>query len=141
MPTFGGGKTSLKSKRIESECNKLIDGLKKEQELLINQTGNNFKKYVHDFAQDNVCDAFNRLILLMYQYQTEELEKDLIKCIILNPTYVPTKQERLNLMRWLWQNITFVYKDYDYSKLLDRVREINESHKVLMEHDEDVPFV
>ena len=133
--------TSLTTKRFECEWNKYIDNLKRENEENISQISDSAKKYALAFADRSVENAFSLLILLLYQYETEILEKDLIKAIVLQPKYYPSRDERTKLFCWLWQNISCVYKGYDYSKLLDRVKEINQNHKELSAIGEDVPFV
>ena len=57
------------------------------------------------------------------------MEKDLIKCIVLQQEeFEPSRNERLRLMRWLWSSVQYIYSDYDFSHLLDKVRELNELH-------------
>ena len=75
----------------------------------------------------NRKEAFTQLFILIYQHDTKALERDLLKCIVLQTEdFQPSPKERVNLMRWLWSSVQYIYKDFDYSELLDKVRELNE---------------
>lgn len=137
----GDGGTSLTVKAFEAEWNQYVNALKSKNEENINSITAEAKGYALRFADETVENAITRLILLLYKYETEELELDLIKCIVMEPDYSPSHEERCKLLRWLWQNIKSTYHGYDFSVLLDRVREINKTHKALAEAGEDVPFV
>lgn len=80
----------------------------------------------------NRKEAFTQLFILIYQHDTKALERDLLKCIVLQTEdFQPSPKERVNLMRWLWSSVQYIYKDFDYSELLDKVRELNELHDTM----------
>ena len=81
----------------------------------------------------NRKEAFTQLFILIYQHDTKALERDLLKCIVLQTEdFQPSPKERVNLMRWLWSSVQYIYKDFDYSELLDKVRELNELHDTMV---------
>ena len=137
-----GDRTSLTKKRFESECNELIERLREKSNELVDSIGDKVRDSFYDAMQKDRKEVFNQLFLNIYRHDTKALEKDLIKCIVLQQEeFEPSRNERLRLMRWLWSSVQYIYSDYDFSHLLDKVRELNELHDTMASYGEDLPFV
>ena len=95
----------------------------------------------YDTMQENRKELLNQILILLYRHHTDELEKDLIKCITMKPEYEPTHQERLHMLMWMFPTLEFVFREPDYSSLLDKVREMNKLHATMASYGDDVPFV
>lgn len=134
--------TSIKTKRFQQECEALIEKLRESSNELVDEIGDKVRDSFYETMELNRKEAFTQLFILIYQHDTKALERDLLKCIVLQTEdFQPSPKERVNLMRWLWSSVQYIYKDFDYSELLDKVRELNQLHETMASYGEDLPFV
>ena len=121
---------SLISKSIEADTKKLIENISsnpdKEQELV-----------------DQFISETNKKITLfttLYGYDYESLSRDTTKFIVLGVVPKISRMERSKLLR-VMLNCFSRYFGNDYSVLLNECADKIESHKVLQETGDDLPFV
>ena len=78
-----GDRTSLTKKRFEAECNELIERLRENSNELVDSIGDKVRDSFYDAMEKDRKEVFNQLFLNIYRHDTKALEKDLIKCIVL----------------------------------------------------------
>ena len=130
---------SLISKSIEADTKKLIENISnnpdKEQELVDQFILETNKKIGRQHR-----NMFITLFTTLYGYDYESLSRDTTKFIVLGVVPKISRMERSKLLRVMLDCFSRYFGN-DYSVLLNECADKIESHKVLAETGEDLPFV
>lgn len=116
--------------RIRENPNANIDDLEA-------QFAQRFQEALKREKENILCTWFLRL----YDYDYGAIQRDLCKCLSLNPDVKVTEEDRINLLKAQWQSCQNLFPDFDYTVLFNEVARGVAYDKSLADWDENSPFV
>lgn len=98
------------------------------------------KRYIDTLKRDKER-VLKTWFVSLYNYDYEALQRDLCKCIVMNPNDEVSKEDRVNLLKALWLSCQHLFPYFDYSVLFDEINTVITSNKELEDWEEKPPFI